>query len=257
MKSLVLFVATFKRSIIELKRYAFNTISGVVTITFFFVLIFYGARAMLGDRGTGSTLEAIVVGYFVWMLAIFAYSEVAFELTQEAQAGTLEQLAMSPLGLPKLLVLRFFSNLGVQLVILFGVLFMMMALSGKWLHLDMLTLMPLLLLTLIGIQGIGFMLGGLAIVFKRVQSALQIMQFVFVLWIAAPVERFPWAKYFPLNWGNRLMQDSMIRQSSIFEMAVADLGFLLANSIGWFALGLLVFRYFDKMAREKALLGHY
>lgn len=258
MRTAILFVAMLKRGFIELRRYAFDTLSGVVTILLFFVLIFYGARALIGGQaGNGGTLEQIVVGYFVWILAIFAFQEMAFDLNEEAQVGTLEQQAMSPLGLARVVVTRFASSFTFQMITLFGMLVVMMAVSGRWLHLDLATLLPLLLLMVIGVQGIGLMAGGLAIVFKRMQSALQILQFVFVLWIAAPLDQFPWVRYLPLSWGNQLTQRSMIEGTSLFSMPAGDVLFLVVNSAAWFVVGLAIFKYFERVARDRALLGHY
>jgi ABC-2 type transport system permease protein len=257
-KTLVLFTAMLKRGFIEMRRYAFDTLSGLITLVLFFLLIFYGARALLGGgTASGGTLEQIVVGYFVWILAIFTFSDSGMELNQEAQVGTLEQQSMSPMGLPRVIVTNFAAAFLFQLVILFGMLVLMMAISGRWLTLNLGTLLPLLLLTVIGIQGIGLMAGGLAVVFKRMQSALQILQFVFVLWIAAPLDRFGWVKYLPLRWGTELIQRSMIEGTSLFSMPAGDVVFLVLNSVAWFVVGLAVFKYFERVARDRALLGHY
>lgn len=258
MRVLIVFKTLFKRHLIELRRYYFDTISGIVTLFALFVIIFYGARALIGGRaGYGASLSGLVVGYMVWMLAIFAYSDMGFGLVQEAQTGTLEQVSMSPVGLTRVMVLNFAAGIAYQLLTLFVLLFLMMAVSGRWLHLDMVSIVPLLLLTVAGIQGIGFVVGGLALVFKRIQSSLQVLQFAFVALIAAPLTRFPWFKFLPLSWGNRLLGDVMIHKVSIFSMSAADLGFLLANSAAWLGLGVLAFRYFEKAARRRALLGHY
>ncbi len=56
----------------------------------------------------------------------------------------------------------------------------MMATTGKWMNLDFVSLVPLLAITLLGAYGFGFALGGLALVFKRIQALFQIMQFVFI-----------------------------------------------------------------------------
>lgn len=247
-----------KRSFIMFRRYAFDTLSGIITIYLFFLLIFYGARALLGgQQGYGDTLSGIVVGFFIWILAIFTYSELSFDLVREATEGTLEQLSMSPMGLTRVLVARFVAGLGLQLALLATLLVLMMASTGRWLHLDVVSLVPLVVLTMTGVLGVGFVMGGLAIVFKRIQSSLQILQFLFPVLLVAPLERFPAVKYLPLSWGNRLISSVMVDGTSIFSIAPSDLGFLVLNSAVWMAIGVIVFRRFERIARQRGLLAHY
>ncbi|MEO7817929.1 MAG: ABC transporter permease, partial [Actinomycetota bacterium] len=78
-KDLIVFKAIFKQVFIQTRRYIFETVSGVITLLLFFLGLFYGAKALVGGSGAnlGSTLEALVVGYMVWALAIFMYSSVS------------------------------------------------------------------------------------------------------------------------------------------------------------------------------------
>jgi ABC-2 type transport system permease protein len=174
---------------------------------------------------------------------MYAYAELSWVLTGEAQQGTLEQLSMSPLGLGRVLVARVASAMVFRIVIMLGFLLLMMATSGKWLRLDVITLVPLFAFTVASVLGIGFVMGGLAIVFKQVQAALGILQFGFVALIAAPVEQFPFLK--------------LIHGVSILAMPLDDLAFLAANGLFYFGVGLLIFKFFERAARSRGLLGHY
>ncbi|MBI4728825.1 MAG: ABC transporter permease [Acidobacteria bacterium] len=258
MRTLVLLWAMTKREAIELRRYAFDTVMQLVTIYVVFLLIFFGAKAFIGGAArTGGTLPGIVVGFMMWTLAISAYSDVSFTLVQEATAGTLEQIAMAPLGLPRVLVARFLAGLGFNLVIQLALLLLMMATTGQWLHLDLLSILPLMAVTVAGVFGIGLAVGGLALVFKRVQSVMQILQFAFVALVALPLDRFPFFKYLPLAWGNHLIGRVMIDGISIVRIPGPDLALLLAVSVAWAGLGLAFMSRLDRVARSRALLGHY
>jgi ABC-2 type transport system permease protein len=193
----------------------------------------------------------------IWIFAIFAYSELSWVLLQEAQQGTLEQLSMSPVGLGKVLLSRLSAAVVYHLLIVTLFLFMMMVSTGKWLNLDILSILPLILLTISGVLGIGFIMGGLALVFKQVQASFQILQFVFVALIAAPPDKFPFVKYLPLSWGTRLIAKVMIGNTSILEIPPAELLFLLINSVFYFSLGYVFFKLFERQARDRGLLGHY
>lgn len=258
MKTLVLVNTLFKQSLINLRRYLFDTLSGVITIFLFFLVLFYGAKAFGGSRpGLGSTLSALVVGYMVWVMAIFAYSSISQNLIEEAQLGTLEQIAMSPLGFGRVVLARTAVGFVIQLVWVFVILLLMMASTGRWLHLDFVSILPLMITTGIGILGVGLALGGLAVVVKRVQSALQILQIGFIALVAVPVEAVPSMKYLPLAWGNYLLRQVMVDERSIFSMAAGDLLLLAGNAAFYFAAGFGCFKYLENVARNRALLGHY
>lgn len=258
MRTLTMLKGMARRSVTETIRYSFELLSGIVVLYLVFVLLFFGARGLIGDGAVaGDTLSAFVVGYVVWVLAILAYSETANVVTQEATQGTLEQLAMTPFGLPLVLIVRFVAGLLVQSVLLVVMLVLAMATSGRWLHLDVVSLLPLFLLTLAGVFGVGIAVSGLAVVFKRVQSFVQILQFVFVALIAAPIDRFPAVKYLPLAWGNELIGRVMIHGTPLWGMPAGDLLFGVLHAGAWIAGGVLVFQLLERVARDRALLGQY
>lgn len=257
MRSLVLFSGLFRRAFIEFRRYTFNTLSGLVTIFFVFLLIFYGAKWVGSGPDLGNTLSEIVVGFMMWILAIFALDTFAWEVSTEALTGTLEQMAMSPLGLTRVMVLQVLSRLSFQLMTLSVLLVAMMATSGRWLHIDVFSIVPLLILVVASVWGLGFVAAGLAIVFKRIQQALQILQFVLVALIAAPISSVPAFKFVPLAWGSHLVDRVMIQRSSILDLGAGELSLLVWTSAAWLAVGVVIFKVFERMARDRGLLGHY
>jgi ABC-2 type transport system permease protein len=258
MATLIMIKAMFKRYAIELRRYYFNTLSMLVSFYFVFLLIFLGIRTFAGgSQQFGNALGGMVVGFTIFYLTIYAYAELSWVLVQEAQQGTLEQLSMSPLGLGRVLIARIFAALAFRVVIMFALLVLMMATTGRWLSVDVATIIPLLILTVAGAQGVGFVMGGLALVFKQIQAALGILQFVFVALIAAPLDRFPNAKFLPLSWGTHLIRDAMLDGTRIWQMQPGDLALLAGSGAFYFGTGFLVFKLFERAARGRGLLGHY
>lgn len=258
MSTAVLFYGMTKRGVRTLVRYGFDSVTQIVSLLLLFALLFYGAKAVIGPSGLHSqTLPSIVSGYFVWMLAVFGYGSAAGQLLEEATTGTLEQLAMSPLGLRTVVVTAFAASWLAQLVLLVGCFVLMMLISGTWLHIDVVSLVPLIFLTSVGIFGVGLLTGGLALIFKRTQALLQLLQFGFVGLVAAPLDRLPWFKYLPLAWGNVLIRRVMVQGQSIFSMRAGDVLFLVVHAAAWLAFGLFAFARLERIARDRALLGHY
>jgi ABC-2 type transport system permease protein len=257
MKMQPVFASMWRRAILDFRRYAFNMISSMITIYLLFCGILFGYKALTGPSGgTGGTLEGLVVGYFLWTLAITSYSNLSWEMVNEAQVGTLEQLYLSPAGFRVVSAFSLASNFVVQLGFSAAMLILAMLTAGKSLHFDLVSLIPLVLLTVLGVYGIGYMLGGLALVFKRIQALFQIMQFIFVGFMFAPV-KFVWAKLLPLTMGNHLVARVMVDGRRIWEFSPVDLGYLVASSVLCLGLGLLVFSRCERVAKERGLLGHY
>ncbi len=258
MRHAIVLKALVKRNVLMVVRYPFNLIAGLISLFLIFLVIFYGAQAVGGGNPAfGATLSGIVMGFMLWSFIVFAYSDLTWDFINEAQQGTLEQLYMSPLGFGWVSISHILGWLLINLITTFGMLFAMMGITGRWLNVDFVSVLPLMLLTVWGVYGFGFLMGGLALVFKQVQAAFQILQFVWLGLIAAPLDQFPWLKYAPVSWGTHLLGRVMIGGESLLEMPASDVLFLAANSAVYFALGYLGFKYFERVARDRGLLGHY
>ncbi len=255
--SWTIFRGTFAKTLITMRRYLFNTLSGLFTMYLVFCLLFFGAQALGGAADMGDTLEGLVVGYFVWMLAIMAYSDLSWHLLNEAQVGTLEQMYLTPVGFHWVNAAYLVSNLMIQLVLLGGVLFLMIVTSGQQLVIDVFSMLPLLLLTVTGAYGAGFMMGGLALIYKRIQASFQILQFVFVAFLTVPLARYPLARFLPLAMGNSLLRRIMVDGQSLFELSGADVGIAFLTGMAYLVGGIVVFRHCEKVARRDGLLGQY
>jgi len=128
MRTLVMTWAMVKRYGIELKRYAFNTLSMLVSFYLIFLILFLGIRSFAGNSPQfGEALPGMVIGFTVFYLVVYAYAELSWVLIAEAQQGTLEQLSMSPLGFGRVIVARIFAALAFRIVVMFALLVIMMA----------------------------------------------------------------------------------------------------------------------------------
>lgn len=253
---LIMMRAFAKQAVIEMSRYAFDTVASMVAMYLLFLVVFFGITG-IGGLDEGKTLSSIVLGFNVWILLMFAYSSVAGGLVGDAQTGTLEQLAMSPQGLLSTVLARFwvsFLFLFVQITILLGAA---MLTTGRWLRFDLSGVAPLLLITGAAILGIGLVMGGLALVFKRVQSVSSLLQFALIALVVAPVDKFPILKLVPVSFGYQLLNDVMVEGVSITDVPIGDLALLVLGTVAFLSVGIVVFKMMESAARDRALLGQY
>jgi ABC-2 type transport system permease protein len=133
----------------------------------------------------------------------------------------------------------------------------MMLTTGRYLHIDILSLLPLFVFTIAAPYGMGFMAGGIALIFKQIRALFQIVQFVFIGFIAAPVAKLAILKILPLSLGTSLIRRVMAEGISITDIPATDLGLLALNGAFYFGFGFFIFKICEKIARKRGLLGHY
>jgi ABC-2 type transport system permease protein len=256
---LELFLAEFRRSWIQFIRYPVEAIGGIVITTSIFYGLFLSARYIAGPSlQFGDRLDAIVVGYTLWSLVLFIMTDIAGGLQYEAQTGTLEQLFLSPFGAPMVFVMRAFASLVLRLAVILSILLIIMALTGSRLEFPPTLLLPLLTV-LLGAYGLAFMMGSLALLLKRVQQLLGIFQFALLFLMATPTET--WAGslqvvrwLLPMTAGAGLLRDLMARGEAL---NLAQFSLALLNGIAYFTVGLLIFRFAEREAKRRGMLGGY
>lgn len=256
--------AVWMKTIVMLRRYTFNTISQVVSIYFLFLVVFFGAQGISGAVGgspvaLGDTLDATIVGFFLWFLALATNSDLSWGIMSEARLGTLEQMMMTPVGFRWVSFFQVIANTIASLLMSGVILAAMLLTSGRQLQIDFATVVPLLLLVLVTSTGIGFVLAGLALIYKRIEALFQMMQFIFIALIGAPalIDSVPVLAALPLSLPSLLLNRAMTEGLPLGELG-ADKLLLAALSAGvYFTVGLLVFGRMERKARDSGSLAQY
>ncbi len=256
---LELFLAEFRRRWIQFIRYPAEAIGGVVITTSVFYGLFLSARYIAGPSlQFGDRLDAIIIGYVLWSLVLFVMTDIAGTLQYEAQTGTLEQLFLSPFGAPLVFVMRALASLVLRLAFILTILLIIMALTGSHLEFPLTLLFPLLTV-LLGAYGIAFILGSLALLLKQIQQLLAIFQFALLFLIATPTET--WAGslqvarwLLPMTAGAGLLRDLMARGEAL---NLTQLSLALLNGVVYFTVGLFIFRFAEREAKRRGMLGGY
>ncbi|HHY17244.1 MAG TPA: hypothetical protein GX524_04145 [Firmicutes bacterium] len=250
--------ASWRQNFTLQTRYLFNLLSNIATMYLVFLLMFYGIRAVgAGAFNLGSTLEGLFTGYIVWMIAILGYQELAYNVSSEAQTGTLEQLYISPIGYKWLAFFEQSFNSVFHLGVVSLMVVIMMFTTGQKLNLDMLSILPVFVSVYLQACGLGFAFAGLALIFKRIQSVFQIVTFGVIGLFMIPWTRFPWAKYLPFTMSQHLLQRIMMKGMKLTAAPPGDLTVFLITAIVYFGAGLGLFTLAENKAKSRGLLGQY
>jgi len=249
--------ANFRKEYIELKRYLPNTMAMIFTFYFIFLGMFAGIQ-VIGDPSVQDVnTQYVIVNYIVWFLAMVVMQDIGWQVTNESMRGTLEQLSMSPMGLWRIMTARLVATTSINLFIVVVLLYISMLTAGQWLNIDVLAIAPILILTLISMFGVGFMIAGISIILKQVQSFLQILQFILAGLTFVPLSVAPFLAYLPFVKGVDLIRYVMIDGATLSQIGAGNFLILAFNAIFYFILGLVCFLYCERVAMHKGLLAHY
>lgn len=261
----------FERSITHMMRYPLET--GAMIFMFclmFFMMFFFSesvTRNVVVDDGTKSELEAnsarILVGYVVWLVSTGALNLTSTQLIVEAQAGTLQQLYLTPLGFTTLLIARTIIGFLFSLLVTCIIAGIILSVSGILLEADYVAMFVSLIFIWIGVSGLGLIFAGLTLVLKRIQQVLSLAVWGSILLTFTPLENVPagllfFVRTFPFTQGIRIFQFSAVDNESFMDLiANGEILYLVGGSIAYFLIGLWCYRRFENIARRKGVLGQY
>lgn len=249
--------ANTRKEYIELKRYLPNTIAMLFTFYIIFLGMFLGIQ-VIGDPSTQDiNTQYAIVNYIFWFLAFMIINSIGYEVINEAMRGTLEQLNMSPMGIWRIMSARLIATTLLYSVMIIFLLFLSMFTTGQWLNLDLVSIIPILVLTLISMFGMGFIIAGISIILKQVQAFLQILQFILAGLTFVPLALSPFLAYLPFVKGVDLVREIMINGVTLSQIPAGDFLILGFNAIFYLLLGLGIFFYCERVAMKKGLMAHY
>jgi len=237
-------------------RYPLNTVGIIVMFLLIFSVIFIGGKALAG-RALDNSLEGIIVGFFLWMLATTSFVDIGQDIGREAQWGTLERHFVTPFGFSTVLLIKSAVKLFFTAMIAGVLLVIILLLTGERLQLDILTIIPMLVFTISSVFGIGFAIGGLSVLYKRVGSWISFFQFIFAGLIAAPRTDHNWLRLLPLVQGSAMLQKTMREGTRLWSFDPDALALLVGSGIGYFIAGYYVFQLCNQRARKLGVLGDY
>ena len=129
--------------------------------------------------------------------------------------------------------------------------------TGYWLKIDLISILIPIFLGIFSILGIGLIFGGLALIFKKIQSLLNIVQYFLIALVAITPESNTISAIIPFNYAAGMIFSTMMGGNSFTDFSLYDYGITIGNSIIYLILGLVVFNQCVKIAKSKGLLGQY
>ncbi len=249
------------KGLIDLWRGKIASLLELILFGLFFLAITFALGRGAFHREQVAPLLLGFVGYIFFHMQT---NRLFWGLLGEMQSGTLEQMYLSPLpswlltiGLQVASVVE--ATLSALLLSLFIDLVVLVAVPLRWT-----ALLPLVLLVL-GSVGYSLILGGLTLLFKRLEILKEVFQVVVLIFggVLISMERMPgWmatiARFLPLTPGVDVLRKILLEGASLGTLAGdGTLLWLVGNAMAYLLLGIVVFRWCERIAKRRGTLGQY
>lgn len=234
--------------------YWFETVTTMIMVSLVFLALFYGIQSFYDKPGEVPSLDGLLFGYIIWFFSIAAFTSSSQSMILANQTGVISQLFLCPLGLVQLILARVVVIVLWNLLLVTALAYIAMALTGKWLNINFAVFYLILLAAAPSLIGIGLMVTGLALVFKRVQTVSGVVLMSCMALVAVdgyPINGF---SLLPFTLGASIARDNVIGGVPLDFGALA---LVFLNSFVYLALGIVVYKAFEKRAKRLNLIGHY
>ncbi|WEL20955.1 ABC transporter permease [Halorhabdus sp. BNX81] len=248
--------AVIYRDLVVWLRYPVNAATGLLVTLIFFGLIFYGGRLVAGQAITDS-IAGLIVGYFLWTLAQGSYYGITSAIQAEASWGTLERHFMTPFGFGPVILAKSIAVILRTFLTSAVVLAAMLVMTGRSIELPVVTVIVVATLAVASVFGLGLAMGGLSVLYKRINNLVNLLQFVFIALISAPVFEIPWTRALPLVQGSALLQVVMRDGVRLWELDPLALAILVGTAGLYLGAGYAMFVLTTRRARRLGVLGDY
>ena len=264
-KMWVILRAEVRRHFATLRSYPGDSLSWLLYTCLMFIVMIVILNGITGGNCGKDEQLLVLIGWLTWQVAGSCMINLSKTISDEAQAGTLEQICLIPVPLSVVFAARNIASLlvaGARGIVAAIVLsFIVGALPGA----NGVSLIFVFFVSLVGAYGMGYLFAGLTMVFKRT-SALTNLVFSLMIFLTGAfvgLEKLGWVFtvtrfLFPLTWGISLMRATMTGDITVssFWRSGELVGFCLHSAV-YLTLGLVVFAWGYRTARQKGTLAHY
>jgi len=255
--------AEFLKRLQEQWHYKLNYFSSIVA-TFIF---FFGLVLVVG--GDGDPLLTMVMGFLFWYYGAGIIDEMVIYTVEEAQLGTLEQIFVTRTPVWAMLISKLIAmvTLSTARVILF--LLLIVLVQQDLLHYigraNWGAIVVVGFFILISLSGVGAILFGLTLIFKRIGAFSDIIQYALLFFsgILVPIEQLPGplrviSYLSPLTYGVRILESIVIDHRPLRAViGSGDWWLLVATSCVFVAIGVATSKWCLRKAKIKGIIGHY
>ncbi len=227
-----------------------------------FYIIFFalmkGLSAFSGSlpMNLGESVQGLVVSYYAWTMMLSVYTTAAYLVQQNQQFGTLENLIVNSESFSFVLISENIVSILFFFLFSWVNLFVFSKIAKITFFINFFTVLYVVLIGLLAILGLSLLLSGIALLYKRVGSFMNIGQFLLLgfLYIKdTTISRM----FIPFYQAKQLLEKTFIHDVSFLDFTASDHLYLILNAAIFLILGVFFFHRCLHRAKVKGTLSYY
>jgi ABC-type polysaccharide/polyol phosphate export permease len=237
-------------------RYKLELVSGFIFLLATLMGIIFGGKQILGDESSESSVLAMLSSFLLFFFTNLCIGNPSNECKNAINEGNIETISMFSIPLYGYLSLQTFFNMlaNIGTFVLVGIIASFI-LKIKFISANMLILIPFYFISLLGGLGIGLMLAGLQILYKKISYVISLSTIAisFVLAILPQTDNI-FVELIPMKAFTTMFKDVVVDKKF---PDISSMVAVLISSVVFYLLGIWVFNNFLKKAKIKGCLGGY
>jgi hypothetical protein len=250
-----LLLAETRKNLLLLLRYPLQPLVGILITVLLFVGMSFGIEHYVAlALFDGGNQGVLVASFFCWIVAMGAVGHIAAELEEDIKIGVFEPIFLSRYPASAVILVRSLSSSISGLLMSFATLYVMVWYTGASLELSISSLLALVLLD-VALSGIGLIMAGIVVLFKRAASIAPLLYLGFGVLIARQISLEPDDNLFlyPVSSALELFPRTLFGS----EIPLPSVFHALAWALVTLACGVVVLGMCIDAARRKGSLSYY
>lgn len=238
MKTSILFWTILKKSIIIKLRYKFEFFTAVVSLSLMFLGMMFGAETLSNSPLSATSKVGMLSGYILWTIMLTSYGNISGRIIDESISGTFIQLYINSKSLLTTLFFNCIASFITSLATIYSIIVVTSLVSGISLSLQVFKILPVVILGIPAIWGLGLVIGSLTLSFKKVQSMSSIIS-MFVLGSIPFIvnKNVIAATLLPFGMSTKIAMDIFNFRRGIFDISMNEVLIILAGNVVYLAFG--------------------
>ena len=233
--------------------YWMEPLLSIAFLAFVYLGLFYGARSFV-PNSQDESFHGLFFGFVLWtfssQLLLVAYQAVS----DSTENGYIEQIYLCPEGMAQVVFASMISGILNSIFLMVVVANLAMLITGNWVDLNFLTLIPLTLFAGVSVVGVGLAIGGITLLIKRAETLIMIAQGALIAAVSITALPFNGFSFIPFAPGVTLGRMVILENQPIDQVSFLV---VLLNSIAYFTIGYVIYKLCERAARKKGLIGKY
>jgi ABC-2 type transport system permease protein len=258
---MLIFKAEFRKFVKFARKAPLSQIPVLIFLYVFFWLITLGTHLLQpGQEQISLMIAYTMIGYIIWIFAIWAISNIPHAIFDEVSRGTFEHLHLGKADIKVILIARSLVTTLENLLTVVVFVLIVGLIHRVVIFENVLGSLVVFLLTIPGLYGFAYVLAAMVLVVKGMGRWLGLVNFLIILPVILPAGVMPEVlsqilRYWPVYQAAYLLR--MINVGGPSPWVGHGFTELVIGSATFFAGGLLLFDVAERVAKRRGTLGLY